>query len=459
MREYREVIKHSAAVQIQSRITLLQRRAWNELLFHAYNELPNEERHHIALATLMDRLEYYSKDEAYLQEILERLVTCEVKWNLLGKDDQWEWGVTTLLAEAKIKNGILTYAYGPELRERLHNPRMYARLNLDMQNKFESKYAESLWEHCVDYFDIRRSEGETPFVELKTYRDMMGIEEGMYPQFKRLNELVIKKPVKEINQVTNFQVTVDYQKSGRKVQAVKFKVKLEQTLPGAEGGQLSLLPELDDMPPVVRALKHAGLNVEDAWEIYERQWDYVDEAKRPNTGNDPEAAFDLYIREKIHLLKTRKKSGKLSSSTGFLIKAIKESYANPEFAEGQKTSESWKKLQADLMKKRALERKRREVEAEYDQKQTALCGQIAHEEPERLKTIMEALTEQSSFNRSQYDISKTPLQNYLDTQGLRSLADERLRHECADRFDALRQSYRDALSSLDADIERVEILC
>ena len=35
-----EVIKASPAIQIQSRISLLQRRAWNVLLANAYNELP-----------------------------------------------------------------------------------------------------------------------------------------------------------------------------------------------------------------------------------------------------------------------------------------------------------------------------------------------------------------------------------------------------------------------------------
>ena len=34
-----EVIKASPAIQIQSRITLLQRRAWNVLLANAYDEL------------------------------------------------------------------------------------------------------------------------------------------------------------------------------------------------------------------------------------------------------------------------------------------------------------------------------------------------------------------------------------------------------------------------------------
>jgi len=36
----RDVIKHSAAIQIQNNVTLLQRRAWNVLLANAYDELP-----------------------------------------------------------------------------------------------------------------------------------------------------------------------------------------------------------------------------------------------------------------------------------------------------------------------------------------------------------------------------------------------------------------------------------
>jgi hypothetical protein len=32
-----ELIKHSAAIQIENKITLLQRRTWNVLLYHAYN--------------------------------------------------------------------------------------------------------------------------------------------------------------------------------------------------------------------------------------------------------------------------------------------------------------------------------------------------------------------------------------------------------------------------------------
>ena len=47
-----EVIKASPAIQIQSKISLLQRRAWNVLLANAYNELPDKDIHSVSLVEL-----------------------------------------------------------------------------------------------------------------------------------------------------------------------------------------------------------------------------------------------------------------------------------------------------------------------------------------------------------------------------------------------------------------------
>ena len=74
MNNKKEVIKASAAVQIQNNMTLLQRRAWNILLAHAYDELPTEEWHHIGVHDLMQVLEFHSKNEDYLKDALEALV-------------------------------------------------------------------------------------------------------------------------------------------------------------------------------------------------------------------------------------------------------------------------------------------------------------------------------------------------------------------------------------------------
>ena len=146
-----EVIKASPAIQIQSRITHLQRRAWNVLLANAYNELPDRDIHTVSMAELAAKLGYDSKDQEYLKETLEALVDCTVKWNVLDKNKKEEWGVAALLGSAAIKEGICSYSFAAHLRLKLHNPLMYTRLNLRLQNEFRSQYALILWEVCFDY--------------------------------------------------------------------------------------------------------------------------------------------------------------------------------------------------------------------------------------------------------------------------------------------------------------------
>ncbi len=161
-----EVFKHSAAIHIHNNITLLQRRTWNALLFNAYHELETGEVHRIALLELAKLIGYDSHDMEYLKEAAEAMVRCIVEWDVLDKDGSPDWGVTALLAQAGINKGTFTYAYSPKLRQLLHNPRVYARLDLNLQKQFESKYALALWELCADYLGASREYGETPFIEL-----------------------------------------------------------------------------------------------------------------------------------------------------------------------------------------------------------------------------------------------------------------------------------------------------
>ena len=204
-----EVIKASPAIQIQSKITHLQRRAWNVLLANAYNELPDKDIHSVSMIELAAKLGFDSKYQEYLKDVLRSLRSCEVEWNLLNKDNKQVWGVASLLASAEIENGICTYGFAPHLRLKLHNPRIYTKLNLRLQNRFKSQYALVLWEVCFDYFDTDRDQGETPFIRLEVFRELMGSGSDDYPVFKELNRNVIKPAIKEINDLTDYHVEVE----------------------------------------------------------------------------------------------------------------------------------------------------------------------------------------------------------------------------------------------------------
>ena len=65
-----DVIKASPAIQVQSKMTLLQRRAWNVLLANAYNELLDKDIHTVSMAELSAKLGFGDGNQEYLKEML-----------------------------------------------------------------------------------------------------------------------------------------------------------------------------------------------------------------------------------------------------------------------------------------------------------------------------------------------------------------------------------------------------
>ena len=282
--ERNELIKASPAIQVQSKMTLLQRRAWNVLLANAYDDLPNTDIYRVSVTELAAKLGFNSKNENYLKEILEALVDCKVEWNVLGKDKEEEWGVAVLLASANIKDGICTYGFAPHFRLKLHNPRIYAKLNLRLQNRFKSQYALVLWEVCFDYFDADRDQGETPFIPIETFKELLGLGKADYPIFSEFNRSVIKPAIKEINTLTNYHVEIEQKRIGRRIAELKFRITRVDQIPIQE----SLFPDIENLPPVAIELVQAEIDRKIALKIAEQAWDFVDPEKLPPTRHLPQ---------------------------------------------------------------------------------------------------------------------------------------------------------------------------
>ena len=336
-----EVIKTSPAIQIQSKISLLQRRAWNVLLANAYNELQTAEVHRVSVVELAAKLGYDSNDLEYLKETLEALGACQVKWNLLNKDDKERWGFANLLASAEIENGICTYAFAPHLRWQLYNPRIYAKLNLRLQNRFKSQYALVLWEVCFDYFDTDRGQGETPFIPLETFRELMGIEASEYQTFKALNQFVIKPAVKEINDLTDYHVEIEQKRIGRRIGELKFRITKVKQLPVQE----SLFPDIENLSPVAIGLIQSEVDRNIALKVADVEWEFVTTDKLPTPGTYRD--FQAYVSEKIEMSLL---ASDVRNRGGFIVEAIRENYQDPALqkARVEREAEARKKEIEDL---------------------------------------------------------------------------------------------------------------
>ena len=368
-----EFIKASPAIQIQGNITHLQRRTWNVLLANAYDELPNKEIHHVSVVELAEKLGFNSGNQDYLKDVLKSLAECVVEWNVLGKVKDKEWGVASLLASARIKNGICTYAFAPHLRLKLYNPRVYAKLNLRLQNRFTHRYALILWEVCFDYFDTARGEGETPFIPLEKFRELMGMDPDEYPAFKALNQWIIKPAVEEINDLTNFFVEVEQKRVGRMISFLKFRISKLKPLASTEPTQESFFPDIEDLPAIANMLVQAGVSRREALKITNQGWDGVVVDVPQENYRD----FQAYVQEKIGLAQ---QTTDVKNIGGFIVKAIRENYNDPVF------------------QARLEERKKREqqgildsLESEILEKKNALLRQAVRSNPEILEQAVDRI--------------------------------------------------------------------
>lgn len=286
----------------------------------------------------------------------------EVQWNILNKNNKEKWGVAGLLADARIVEGICRYSFAPQLRMKLYNPIMYTKLNLRLQNRFKGQYALILWEVCFDYFDVDRGQGQTPFITLEKFRELMGVESDEYPLFGELNRNVIKPAVNEINDLTDYFVEVEQKRMGRKVAELKFRIFKVKTLPVEE----SVLPDVENLPGVAVELVGTGIDRAVAIEIADAERNYIDPDKIPIPSDYPD--FFTYVAEKIEMSLD---APNVENRAGYIIEAVRENYQDERVRKARQ-------VRAEKLKEQALE----DLAEEFRVKRATLIRQAVHAHPE-----------------------------------------------------------------------------
>lgn len=228
------VKKHVAAIHVSGKLSLLQRKLSNVLLLNAYDTLTSQGRHQIDARTLCLMIGYNSNDMDTLKASLKGLAETVAEWDMLDEKGQQEWGVSSLLSYAKLSGGVCEYAYSPALADKLHDPKVFALINLNIQRRFTSGHALALYENCYRF--VRT--GSTGWWTLDLFRRLMGVDgSNYYESFKHLNAKVIKPAVAEVNKTSNIVVTPETRKRGRVVSEIRFLIK--------ENPQLAIL-DMDD---------------------------------------------------------------------------------------------------------------------------------------------------------------------------------------------------------------------
>ena len=221
------VKKNVAAIHVSGKLTLLQRKLSNVLLLNAYDALISQPKHQIDARTLALMIGYNSNDTATLRDALRGLAETVAEWDMLDEKGRQEWGVSSLLSYAKLRGGICEYAYSPALAEKLHDPKVFALINLNIQRRFSSGHGLALYENCYRF--VRT--GSTGWWPLETFRRLMGVDDSAYYEtFKHLNAKIIKPAVDEVNRTSNIEITPEFAKKGRTVTEIRFKIRENKQL-------------------------------------------------------------------------------------------------------------------------------------------------------------------------------------------------------------------------------------
>ena len=366
-----ELIKASPAIQIQSNISLLQRRAWNVLLANAYNELPNKEIHSISVGELAAKLGFKDKhsNQHYLKAALRALRSCEVEWNMLAKDKE-EWGRCGFVSRGAYRGRHLLLSVpahiAPETLQSsyLHqaeptSPKTGSRADMP------SFYGKSVSTILIRIGD----QGETTFISLETFRELLGIESDEYPAFSIFNRAVIKPAINEINKETDYHIEVEQKRLKRRVSELKFRITKVKQIPIQE----SLFPDIENLPPVAIELVQAAIDRNIALKIADQEWGFVNPEKLPPPGAYSD--FLAFVAEKIEI---SLHATDIKNRAGFIIEAIRENYQDPEV---QKVRE----LRAEKTKQKKLE----DLETEFEVKRDNILRQAVHAQPELVELAAE----------------------------------------------------------------------
>ncbi|NIZ12327.1 replication initiation protein [Phaeobacter sp. HF9A] len=321
----RETVKKNvAAIHISGKLTLLQRKLSNVLLLNAYDTLTSARSHTIDARTLAMMVGYNSNDIDSLRASLRALAETVAEWDMLDEQGHQEWGVSALLSFAKLKNGVCEYAYSPALAQKLHDPKIYALINVNIQRNFTSGHGLALYENCYRF--VRT--GSTGWWSLEIFRKLMGVDgSAYYESFKHLNAKIIKPAVAEVNKSSDIIIEPQTRKKGRAVSDIRFLIK--------ENPQMAMF-QIDDGEglrnlAVYRALRGQGIS-----DRLARQW-------ITEHGED-------YVQEKLDYVAGQ---GAVKSRSGYLRAAIKGDYVAAGEASPKLTAEEEARREAARLAREA----------------------------------------------------------------------------------------------------------
>jgi hypothetical protein len=318
----RLLMKHTATVHSSSQLTFVQKKIFNLFIYKAFPTIHEDKYHSVKVSDLLQSLSWSGNMNDRLKEALAGLTRENVRWNVLEKDKKNKWVSSSCLADVSIKGGMIEFSFGKFLREVLHNPNIYAKIDLDVQSVLESRDSLIVWEMASEELSSKKkSVSITPWIEWLTLCSMTSGEGSSYSKtYSLYKSKVLNKAIAEINAKTDLSVELKEQKEGRKVHRLAFHVSRKNS---------SLLPEtIEDSKRDLQLLEQLHSIIENESKVEDLLALYSD--------SDIRRAL-LFFRTSLE----RENNG-IKNPIAFFYKTLQEGWCSVEEVRARSTSSSEK---------------------------------------------------------------------------------------------------------------------
>jgi plasmid replication initiation protein len=177
-----------------------------------------------------------SRENAYgvlakaTRELMTR--TVEIRNPLVKGFEIFQW-----TNYAKFSSEKLELVFSEEILPYLFQLKKFIKYNLEHVKSFENKYSMRIYEWLLKELTQKKTHKANIEISLNEFKFMLMLEKN-YPEFKRLNQWVLKPIGKDLNTYSNMKLVIE--KRGRPADTLIFQVELDK--------QIDLVTELAKDP-------------------------------------------------------------------------------------------------------------------------------------------------------------------------------------------------------------------
>lgn len=225
-----QIKKHSSLIQIQSQLSLNQRKMINGLIFLIKERLKADSSQRlfmIELGVLKKVSGIKKSDNTKLKQSLQSLAAIKIEYNILWKDKSKRWifslfSHVEIMVEEKGKRCQVKIECPTIVLDSIKHPNMYSLLNMWIIKKFRSKHSLILYEVLFDYKGIN-----SIYIDIANLKKLFWINQSQYSNwYSMFQKRVLDLAIGEINKVSDLSINIStLHRIGRKVIGYTFDIK------------------------------------------------------------------------------------------------------------------------------------------------------------------------------------------------------------------------------------------